>query len=247
MADTLLDLHSGSIKLYSTISHYDHDYVTYDLVTVVNSYNQLLMYVVNRSKVTLHKKISIPYLSSTIELLKPDFPFVSQTTVELNQVFGMYDDAKNHVTLFLQLYHRLQKTIFLIQVDMDNFDISTINILPVENLCHSKKIVLGIMSKKDMTFTDAKIISIRDTYIMIVNTDDPAVIGGKSVEGIRVLMTDEEKQEFSNKFTNITLPDTKNPVVDIWNEQRYRFYNLPKDTTTINVSFSTGMAVVDLN
>ena len=245
MSDIMIPLFSGDAKFITHLHVYKDENPDQDLVLISNKQGILSYYLLDRIKVSIVKRKPFPYLSKVKNLIQEKYPYVSTQNTELIKVIGLFDKFTNPiptVTVFLIMYNSSYDVNFIVQVNILNHDIQNAEYILLESYQESKNQYMDLLVKENVLITDTQKIADYHAYIMFVNTqNNNNKMGGAYVEGLRVLVSNEEKAEFKEHFPLLDMPYTLFPVVDIWTERNHKFVQLPINTVQTSFSFSTGL------
>jgi hypothetical protein len=225
------------LHLYQNAPEYNLD------ALVIGEKNDRLMYVVlDRNSEAVLTRHAIPYKSATTRLFNTYFPEMDQTDTTLVHAFGFYRvyDDKNLATIFIVQQHRASRRYYLAQCNILDHDTSDFELMAISKYLDVEIKFIDVMIRKSSIYTDTKSVSDYDTYIMSTSANAK---GRECVDGIRVLVTDEDKVEFA-EVNNCTLLPTDFPIVDQWTDDRFKFYDLPEHVQEHAFNFSTGMGLI---
>jgi hypothetical protein len=238
----MIALLTADIKFFQPLHFYKYEPEYRTDIVVIGEMNNKLMYIaVDRASEGVLTRHSITYKSNTTRLFNVYFPGLHHTDLILKHAFGFYRMNGTTVltTIFIVQYHPGTKNYFLTQCNMTNHSASSMELIAIRKYLDTPNEFHDVMIRKSSVYTDDKVISDYDVYIMHIGFDDR---GKKCVDGIRVLTTDDEKSEFESMY-NLSLVKTVYPVVDQWSGKNFRFYDMPEDVEQHTFDFSTGMGV----
>ena len=126
------------------------------------------------------------------------------------------------------------------QVDILKNDIKTIRVNRIEKYCANYYTYFDTSVTPNIEVTDYTTTKNIDVYITYIATDVSGEIASKYIEGVLVIVTQEDKDEFSAKH-GIELPQDDYPVLDIWTKTTRKFFKLTDDVDRLKLNFSTGV------
>lgn len=244
MSTSMIPLFSGDAKFITHMHVYKDDNPDQDLVLIANMQGILSYYLLDRIKVSIVKRKPFPYISKVSNLLKEHYPYVSIQNTELLKVMGLFDKTTNPVptaTIFLIMHNKMYDVNFIVQVNILNHNVQNAEYILVDKYRESKNQYMDLLVKENVLITDTQKIADYHSYIMFINTQGNGKIGGCYVEGLRIMVSNEEKLEFKQNFPSIDLPHTLFPIVDVWADRNAKFVQLPHNTVQTSFSFSTGL------
>lgn len=242
----MIPLFSGDVKQINHLHIYKDDNPAEDLVLVVNQDDIITYYLLDRVNVKILKRKPLPYLSKVTQLLKSYYPYISSYNISLLKVFGLFDKKTNPVpvcTIYFIMYNYNYDENFIVQMNIKNHDTINAEFILVNKYRRSKNQYLDLLVKQNVLINDYQKIADVHSYIMFINVQD-AAINGSYIEGLRMLVSYEEKQEFKEHNPTIEFPDSMFPVIDEWSVLNTKFIQLPHDTERVSFSFSTGLGYI---
>jgi hypothetical protein len=248
---SLLALYSGDVSYSLHLHHYNVDNYDRDVIIIMNDSGQLNYIVVDRTKEKIIHKKSLPYLSKITNLLTKIFPALTKNALVLDKICGVYDDKDTGpfelVTLFFIMRNSYLNTNYVVQMNISNHDTKNTQLILIENHLNTKNVYLDMLVKDNVVYNDISTIKTTNTYLMFVDVAHSITgsIRNAHIKGLRLLVTDAEKEEFKSNFPDIELIDTYHPIVDIWSKQQIIFMQLTEDSKRLSFNFSTGMGFIE--
>lgn len=246
MIDKLTPLFTGAHKILSPLHHYDVNTSNEDVVVIVSEPYESIYYIVvdNKYSTVLLRKP----LNCTNRIKKAVigmFPKILPDELSIDSVFGVYSYVNKvpQTCIFIVLIRKHTTRKFLVQVDIINNDISDLRITGIEKYSNNYYMYFDTLVTLNVIVNDYTTTKNTDVYITYLPMDVTKNPASLNIEGVQVLMNDDDKYDFTLR-TNVELPQHKYPIVDTWSDNNRKFFKLTEDTTHIKMNFSTGVGFI---
>jgi hypothetical protein len=246
MSNTLTTVFTGCYKIISPLHNYDKESSTEDVIIIITSpYDGIVYIVVNSTNNKLIVRKQLACLDDIKNKIIQAYPQVRRDDLVIDAVFGIHNTSNNSkiTTVFIVIKHICTLKNYMIQLDINNHKTNNINITGLSKFFDTNNVYFDTTITTNTTINDTKTINDTDAYITFVAAGDNNSLSSADIEGVRVLVTDNEKEEFMNG-ANILLPDQIYPIVDVWSTIHRKFFKLTEDTNKIRLNFSTGLGFI---
>jgi len=247
MNNQLATIFTGTYRIISPLHHYNND-ATEDVVIIITApYDGINYIAINNINNTVISRVSLPCMDKLKDTILENDSSITRNDLSITSVFGIYNSSISVnikiATVFFVLVNMHTLENYLVQVDVTNHDPNNLIITPITKFFNSNNVYFDTTVTTNVTVNDYTNVSEIDAYITFVDAGPTNTLSSASIEGIRILVSDAEKQLFA-VGNNIVLPDTIYPLVDIWSNQHRQFFQLTEDTEKIKLNFSTGLGFI---
>lgn len=245
MGVELETLFATTFKIIAPLHHYNSAIAKRDVVIVVGKPYDSMYYIVvdNVNNDILYRK-HITKLSELKKLIVAHNPSNLEQQLTMHKVFGLYYEPnvnQSYATIFCLFKNTVSGNTYLLQMNVDSHNTKNVQVLPITHHFEKSNVYLDVLIKENVTVNDYKAITDIDAFIVFIDThNNNGKLPAANVAGTRVLVTEQEKAEFTLR-TGIALPETEFPVVDVWKQVNHVFFKLTDDTVNIKFNFSTGV------
>ena len=245
MTTTLTPIFSGTPKIIAPIHKYNAKDTAQDVIVIVDGTYDVVHYIVMDNVFeTIISRDRLTIIGALKQNIADNFKDTTADMLVIQNVFGVHNtnNIDVYTTLFLEIKHKFKNRRYLVQLNITDNDVTTAETLLVETHMSTENIYMNTFIRDNVFINDYKTINTTDAYIAYINVDgiEGTDIANAGIQGLRLLVTDEEKADFVQTM-GITIPETVFPVVDIWSEDAFTFFNLTADTIDVKFNFSTGL------
>jgi len=245
----LLPIYSGNIDDVTPLHQYDVNDIRHDVLLLRTNGNQLTYIVINRSNDTIVKRSSLPYSTKVLSILQEEVSSNFEYSImQLDKTMGFIRNVSisNYVTLFLIIKHKLNNDKYIFQINIRNHNIANATLQLIDKFIGVPNEYIEVMIKKNVIFTDTVSVEDIQTHIMYIDSE-LSIRNTNNIKGLRVMVSNAEKEEYAT-LHNLEEPlDTTFPVVDTLTTKHFIYMQLPEGTTKAKFNFSTGMGFVNLS
>lgn len=244
----MIPLYSGEVKFINHLHLYKDDNPVEDIMIICDSRDALIYCAMDRINFKIKVRTSFPYSTKLTALLSESFPHITFDSFKINKIMGLYDknsSVANLSTVFFVVDVPAMQEKHLVQANIRNHDPKNAEFLLVEGHQRTKYIYLDMLVKKQVLINDTSSSTDIDTFLMYIKTTDPSKVANMYVEGVKLLVRQDEIVEFKTHHPDVTLPTTMFPIVDVWSKNNIKFFQLTQDTSKVKFNFSTGLGFLD--
>jgi len=237
---------TGAYKILSPLHHYDKANTNEDVIIVVTQPYDTIYYVaINNSTEDVIIRQTVRCKDAIKKAILTEYPEIVYSYLYIDNVFGVYSyiDEYKIATIFLILKHKYTNNSFVVQLDIVNNNPENFRIKGILELYNKTHMYFDTSVSTNTVVTDYKETNNTDAYIAYINMDNRTEINSANIEGIHLLVTKDEKLEFSQK-NNIEIPDEIYPLLNTWDLHSRIFFKLTEDTKKIKFNFSTGLGFI---
>lgn len=242
----LTTIFTGSYKIISPLHHYDKANATEDVVVIVAKPYDTLYYIsIDNKKNSVILRKNMACVDRVKNVVMASDTSIRRRALTIDNVFGVYSyqGIDKVATIFVLLKNIKIETNYLVQINVLNDDVNSLEVIGIPELYNKKHIYFDTNVTSNVIVTDTKTTTDVDAFIAYINMDVNQSLRSADVEGLQILMNDEEKSYIAEK-QNVTIPTTRFPVLDIWSPLYRKFFRLPEDTNKIKFNFSTGLGFI---
>jgi|GEM_PF-4991054 len=250
---TMIPITSDKLIIYQNLHCYKNEIKDEDIVILVSNTNSVSYVVIDREKFIVKYKTRLRFLSRVVSQLSKFVPGIKETDLIIENAFGILDNSEYPKHTYSSIFFIIRNIAgfhYVAQVNVKdhNTDLDKIQISVIfdDKIFDTLNIILEIMSRDSIMFSDTKSKATYDNYLLYIDTNDTGDLKHSQIKGIHVLVSEEEKEEFAEK-NNIELPYSKFAVVDIWTGKHEVIMNVPAGAKSVKFSFSTGMGMFSFN
>lgn len=248
MKDNIITIHTGPFKIAKPLHHYNETNIIDDVIIIVDSFYDNLYYInVDSVKNTLIKKISLTCTHKIKKEVTSIYPDIKLAHLNIETIMGIYDTSVSSykkTCIFVVLVHNITKKNYIVQLDMLNHDKESLKIKGIQKYYNTDNTYFDTLITTNVLINDTKSIRDTDVYITYMNKNTQNNSSNYNIEGIRVLYTDEEKEEYV-QLHDLTLSTSIYPIIDEWSVSNRSFFVVTEDVEKVQLNFSTGVGFIN--
>lgn len=245
MKQKLTPIFTGTTKVVAPLHLYNNNVNNkQDVIIVVSTPYDVIRYIVvdNINEEVVYDE-PLMCLDTIKNNIIKNFTNITNNDIYIQSVFGLSNlsNSTPYTSLFIMLKNKVNVNRYLVQINITNHDTTNLDIQYIETHIGVQNIYMDVLVQHNVLISDFKSNDDIDVYITYINIEDnDGNLAAANIEGLRLLVTDNEKQEFMDSCS-IVLPSTIYPIVDIWTQDHHALFKLTDDTNKVQFNFSTGV------